>query len=59
MGHAAPMGKKRYAQKILVGKPERERLLERSRGRWQENKVVVSDTAKRMEWIYLAYDGDK
>jgi len=36
-------------------KPERKRLLEKSRRRWQQNKVVVvSDTEKGVEWIYLA-----
>ena len=42
-----------------MGKPGRKRLLEKSRRRWQQNKVVVSDTEKDVELIYLAYDGDK
>jgi S-ribosylhomocysteine lyase LuxS involved in autoinducer biosynthesis len=35
--HVAPMGEKRNAYMILVGKPERKRLLRRPRRRWVDN----------------------
>jgi hypothetical protein len=36
-GHAAPMGEKGNAYRILVGKPEGKRLLGRPRRRWEDN----------------------
>jgi hypothetical protein len=36
-GHVARMGEKRNAYRILVGKPEGKRPLERPRRRWVEN----------------------
>jgi hypothetical protein len=36
-GHVARMGMKRNAYRLLVGKPERKRLLEISRRRWVDN----------------------
>jgi hypothetical protein len=36
-GHAARIGGKRNAYRILVGKPEGERPLRRSRRRWVDN----------------------
>jgi hypothetical protein len=35
--HVAQMGKKRNVYRLLVGKPERKRLLERPRLRWVDN----------------------
>jgi hypothetical protein len=36
-GHVAPMGEKRNAYRILVGKPEGSRPLGRQRRRWVDN----------------------
>jgi hypothetical protein len=36
-GHVAHMGEKRNTYRILVGKPEGKRPLERSRRRWRDN----------------------
>jgi hypothetical protein len=36
-GHVARMGEKRNAYRLLVGKPERRRLLGRPRRRWLDN----------------------
>jgi hypothetical protein len=55
-GHVADMGDNRNANRILVGKPEGKRLLERPRRRW-ENDIKV-DLAEigwgGMNWIPLA-----
>jgi hypothetical protein len=37
VGHAAQMGQKRAAYRLLVGKPEGKRLLGRRRRRWIDN----------------------
>jgi hypothetical protein len=39
-GHATRMEEKRNAYKILVGKPERERLFGRYRRRWENNIIM-------------------
>ena len=36
-GHVARMGDRRGANRVLVGKPEGRRLLERPRRRWENN----------------------
>jgi hypothetical protein len=36
-GHVARMGEKRNAYRLLVGKPEGKRPLERSKRRWVDN----------------------
>ena len=36
-GHVGRMGTRRGAQRVLVGKPERRRPLERARSRWEDN----------------------
>jgi hypothetical protein len=55
-GHAALMGEKRNAYKILVGKPEGKTPLGRPRRRWVDN--IKMDLRKIewnvMEWIDLA-----
>jgi S-ribosylhomocysteine lyase LuxS involved in autoinducer biosynthesis len=35
-GHVAPMGQRRGAYKVLVGKPERKRQLGRPKRRWED-----------------------
>jgi len=55
-GHIARMVERRGLYRILVGKPERKRPLERPRRRWEDNikmdlqKVGCGD----MDWIELA-----
>jgi len=36
-GHVARMGEGRVVHRVLVGKPERKRLLGRPRRRWEDN----------------------
>jgi hypothetical protein len=51
--HVACMGEKRYACRILVGKPEAERELARPSYRWEDN--IKMDLRKigwgGMDWI--------
>jgi hypothetical protein len=60
-GHAARMGEKRNAYRLLVGKPEGRRPLERPRRRWLDSirmdlgKLGWSDA----DWIALAQDRDR
>jgi hypothetical protein len=60
-GHVARMGEKRNAYRLLVGKPERRRPLERPRRRWVDNirmglvEVEYSD----VDWIGLAQNRDR
>jgi hypothetical protein len=55
------MGEKRDAYRILVGKPEGKRPLERPRRRWEDN--IRMDLREigwgGMDWIDLAQDRDK
>jgi len=37
VGHVASMGERRGVYRVLVGKPERNRLLGRPRRRWEDN----------------------
>jgi hypothetical protein len=55
------MGEKRNAYRILAGKPERKRPLERPRCRWMANiKIDLRDTGwDGMAWIDLAQDRDQ
>ena len=57
-GHVARMEQSRNASRVLVGKPEEKRLLERPRRRWEEDikmdlREVDCDPG---EWIDLAED---
>jgi hypothetical protein len=47
-GHVPRMGEKRNACRILVGKPERYRLLGRPRDRWEDN--IKMDLGK-IGWV--------
>jgi hypothetical protein len=60
-GHVARMGAKRNPYRILVGKPERKRLLERPRHRWVDNiKIDLREIEwDDMDWIDLARDRDQ
>jgi hypothetical protein len=48
---------KRGAYKILVGRPEGRRPLDRPRRRWENNmKMDLQDVERSMDWIELAQD---
>jgi hypothetical protein len=57
-GHVAPMGEKRKAYRLLVGKPEGRRPLERPRHRWLDNirMDLVEVGWGDVDWIGLAQD---
>jgi hypothetical protein len=60
-GHVARMGEMRNAYRILVGKPEGKRPLERPRRRWVDNiKMNLREIGWHgMDWIDLAQDRDQ
>ena len=60
-GHVARMGEGRGVYRILVGKPEGKRPLERPRRRWEDNtKVDLQEVGcEGMHWIELAHDKDR
>jgi hypothetical protein len=55
------MGEKRKAYRLLVGKPEGQRPLERPRCRWVDNIRVdlVEVRWGDVDWIGLAQDSDR
>jgi len=57
-GHVACMGEDRGMQRILVGKPEGKRPLERPRRRWEDNiKMDLQEVGEgRGDWMELAQD---
>jgi hypothetical protein len=57
-GHVSCMGSKRNACRMLVGKPEGKRPLERPRHRWEDNiKMDLREVGWGvMDWIDLAQD---
>jgi hypothetical protein len=60
-GHAARIGERRNAYKILVGNPEGRRPLGRPRRRWVDNnKMDLGDVGwDGRDWIDLAQDRDR
>jgi hypothetical protein len=54
----ARIGERRNAYKILVGKPEGKRPLEKPRRRWEDNIRMGLREIKwgRMDWMHLAQD---
>jgi len=60
-GHLARMGEERVLYRVLVGKPEVRRPLERPRRRWVDNiKMDLQEVGcGYMEWIGLAQDRDR
>ena len=59
-GNVACLTDRTGAYKVLVGKPEGRRSLERSRRRWKDNiKINLREWDGVMDWIYLAQDRDR
>jgi hypothetical protein len=60
-GHVARMGDRRGAYRILVGRPERKRPLQRPRLRWEYNITMDLQEVEwgSMDWIVLAQDRDR
>jgi hypothetical protein len=60
-GHAALMGEKRNAYRILVGKPEGNRPRGRPRCRWMDSiKIDLREMGwDGVDWIDLAQDRDQ
>jgi len=58
VGHVACMGEGIDVYRVLVGRPEGERLLERRRRRWEDNiKMDLRETGiDEANWIRLALD---
>jgi hypothetical protein len=60
-GHVARMGERRNAYRLLVGKPEGKRPLERPKRRWVDN--IRMDLGKvgwgDVDWIGLAQDRNR
>ena len=54
-GHVVHVGERRDVYRVLVGKPERKRPLERPRHRWEDN--IKMDLQKEgcgcIDWIHL------
>ena len=54
------MGERRDVYRVLVGKPEGRRPLERSGRRWEDNiKVDLREMGWGVDWIDLAKDRDR
>jgi hypothetical protein len=57
-GHVARMGE-RDVYRVLVGKPEGKRPLERPRSRWEDIRMDLQEVGcVDMDWIGLAQDRD-
>jgi hypothetical protein len=57
-GYVARMGEERNVYRILMGKPEEKRLLERPRRRWEDGiRMDLRETGwGSVDWIQLAQD---
>jgi hypothetical protein len=60
-GHVARMEEGRNVYRVLVGKPEGRRPLERPRRRWEDGiRMDLEEIGWRgVEWIHLAQDKDR
>jgi hypothetical protein len=59
VGHVAGIGEGRNVYRVLVGKPEGKRPLERPRRRWKNwMKMDLREIGWGVEWIHLAQDRD-
>ena len=57
VGHVARMGEERGVYRVLVGKPEGRRPLERPRRRWVDVRMDLQEVGcGYMDWIGLAQD---
>jgi len=60
VGHVARMGEERRVYRVLVGKPEGRRPLERPRRRWVDIRMDLQEVGwGYMDWIGLAQDRDR
>jgi hypothetical protein len=61
VGHVARMGEERKLYKVLVGKPEGKRPLERPRRRWEDGiRIDLREIGLGgVDWIPLAQDRDQ
>jgi hypothetical protein len=59
-GHVARMGEGRHVYRLLVGKPEGKRPLERLRHRWEDGiKMDLREIGwGSVEWIHMGEDRD-
>jgi hypothetical protein len=58
-GHVACVGYRRGMYRVLVGKPEGERLLGRPRLKWEDNIKMDLQEVGGVDWIELAQDRDR
>jgi hypothetical protein len=60
-GHVAGIGEGRNVYRVLVGKPEGNKLLARPRRRWENGiRMDLRQTGwERVEWIQVAQDRDR
>ena len=60
VGHVARMWERRVSYRVLLGKPEGKRALERPRRRWEDNMNMDLQEVGFgcMDWIELAQDRD-
>jgi len=60
-GHVESMGENRGAYRVLVGKPEGKRPLERPRRRWEDNTDLDLQEVRcgDVDWIELAQYTDR
>jgi len=59
-GHVARMGEGRGVHRVLVGKPEGKRPLERPRRRWENNiKLDLREVGEVGDWMELAQNRDR
>jgi len=60
-GHVARMGEERGVYRVLVGKPEGKKTLDRPRRRWVDNiRMDLQEVGcGYMDWIGLARDRDR
>jgi hypothetical protein len=55
-GHVARMGEGRNVYRVLVGKPEGKRPLERPRRRWKEGTKMA---VRKIEWVWIHLADDR
>jgi len=59
-GHVARMREGRGVHRVLVGKPEGKRPLQRPRHRWEDNiKMDLQEVGGCGDWMELAQDRDR